>query len=166
MKQETLFECSGCGAQSQKWSGRCLECGKWGTIAEENSAQVQSRKSKVQSQAAKTTSFAEVRGHEVQRLATNISEVDRVLGGGIVPGSLILLGGEPGIGKSTIILQIAQAVSQSHNSSVKPPLTPPLQGGEGGRSRRGDPPLNVRGGEGALSKTVRSFSGEESAEQI
>ncbi len=106
MKQIILFECSTCGAQTSKWSGRCLDCGKWGTIEESVNRETRNVK-RVGVKSAKTTVFADVRGHDVPRIPTKIAEVDRVLGGGIVPGSLILLGGEPGIGKSTIILQIA-----------------------------------------------------------
>ncbi len=149
MKETTLFQCTACDAQTQKWSGRCFECGKWGTIAEQSSAQVESQKSKVKSPAAKTTSFADVAGGDVKRLKTNITEVDRVLGGGIVPGGLLLLGGEPGIGKSTLILQIAEGVSRPHPNLL-------LQG-EGARVPS---PQRRELGE------VLYCSGEESAEQI
>lgn len=103
-----LFACANCGAQFTKWTGRCLECGKWGTVEK---AQIQN--SKPQNERTeeyapiKTTDLATVNGKDFARIKTNIGEMDRVLGGGLVPGSLILLGGEPGIGKSTLVLQLA-----------------------------------------------------------
>lgn len=116
MKETIIFRCTACDAQSTKWSGRCFECGKWGTLGE-SANEVESvngrTKSKVQKKSAKTKLFADVAGHDVKRFATKLDEVDRVLGGGIVPGSLILLGGEPGIGKSTLILQIAAALPKT-----------------------------------------------------
>src|SRR3989338_5769667 len=106
MALETIFQCTKCDAQTQKWSGRCLECGGWGTLEESTKSKAQNPKQR-NAKGVKTTAFADVKGTDVQRIKTNIAEVDRVLGGGIVPGSMILLGGEPGIGKSTLILQIA-----------------------------------------------------------
>src|SRR3989339_1202842 len=105
-KLNTIFECSKCGAQSTKWAGRCLECGAWGSLEE-----VQSEKSKVKSlekiPVGKVINFSEITGKDFLRIETGIGEFDQVLGGGIVPGSLILLGGEPGIGKSTLVAQLA-----------------------------------------------------------
>ena len=105
-KLTTIFECSKCGAQSTKWAGRCLECGTWGSLEE-----VQSEKLKVKNlekiPAGKVINFSEITGKDFLRIETGIGEFDQVLGGGIVPGSLILLGGEPGIGKSTLVAQLA-----------------------------------------------------------
>ena len=108
-KSTTIFLCSHCDAQYQKWIGRCLECGQWGTISE--SAVKKSETEKNKTAAAKTVSLDEIKGENTPRIATGLSELDRVLGGGIVPGSLILLGGEPGIGKSTLALQLATLIS-------------------------------------------------------
>ncbi|MBI4262128.1 DNA repair protein RadA [Candidatus Uhrbacteria bacterium] len=144
MITRNTFECSSCGAQSSKWSGRCLDCGKWGSL-EEAVREARSEKLGARSRPAKTTVFADVRGHDVPRIPTKIAEVDRVLGGGIVPGSLILLGGEPGIGKSTIILQIAQGIATRDPFSVA--------------TENGSP-------NSSPSTTVLYCSGEESAEQI
>jgi len=110
----TIYECSSCGAQSSKWNGRCLECGGWGTLKMETINQKEAEKQNLKITPAETVDLnkIEIRSETSERLKTNISEVDRVLGGGIVPGSLILLSGEPGIGKSTIVAQIAFAISK------------------------------------------------------
>jgi len=110
MKNNTLFICSNCNAQFQKWVGRCLECGKWGTLVESEKLKVESTEEEVKYPTIKTFSLNEIKGQETQRIKTGIGEMDRVLGGGLVPGSFILLGGEPGIGKSTIALQLANAI--------------------------------------------------------
>ncbi len=107
-----IFICSHCDAQYQKWIGRCLECGQWGTITESTVAKAEIKKDKI-STAAKTVLLHEIKGETAPRTATHLNELDRVLGGGIVAGSLILLGGEPGIGKSTLALQLAALVSPS-----------------------------------------------------
>ena len=113
MKQSNLFICSKCDAQFPKWSGRCLECGGWGTIGEMTNSQIPIPKAKkLNMPAGKTTSFDKIVGADVMRVKTDFAEVDRVLGGGVAPGSLVLLGGEPGIGKSTLVLQVATQVTK------------------------------------------------------
>lgn len=108
-KGGNIFECAHCGAQFQKWAGRCLECGKWGSVVESQKS-IKSESSKAGQYApAKTESLNEIKSAETARVQTNIGELDRVLGGGLVAGSVILLGGEPGIGKSTLALQLAVA---------------------------------------------------------
>ena len=109
-----MFACSHCGAQYQKWVGRCLECGKWGTIAEQalNEKPSPSNKSGKTFAAAKTIKLSDIQSTQVQRMQTKSNELNRVLGGGLVPGSFILLGGEPGIGKSTLSIQIASMIPQ------------------------------------------------------
>ena len=110
-KPQTIFSCSKCNAQSIKWSGRCFECGGWGTLQKEILDQkVEKNKISNDIQPAEIINLKEIKNTDYNRLETNINEVDRVLGGGIVPGSLILLSGEPGIGKSTLIAQIADSV--------------------------------------------------------
>ena len=101
-----LHVCSECGFQSPKWFGRCPSCGDWNALVEEKVST--SGKSRP---AVTAHAYAEIQGSGVQRMTTGNSEVDRTLGGGIVPGSLILLGGEPGIGKSTLLLQVAESLS-------------------------------------------------------
>ncbi|MBR1549843.1 MAG: DNA repair protein RadA [Bacteroidales bacterium] len=110
-KAKSYYFCQECGYQSSSWLGRCPECGKFGTFVEEV-VKMESGKRKVES--GKTQSMPkriqEVTYNETKRLSTHCAEFDRVLGGGIVPGSLLLLGGEPGIGKSTLLLQTALAI--------------------------------------------------------
>lgn len=107
----SIFTCTNCEAQYTKWTGRCLECGKWGTVSE---SKVLNQKSKINIQSyppTKLKTLQEIESGNIQRVITGMSELDRVLGGGIVPGSLTLLGGEPGIGKSTLALQLATSIS-------------------------------------------------------
>lgn len=115
MKQTpaTIFVCTNCDAQFTKWTGRCLECGKWGTVKEEQVVvENDERKNNAkQYKPAKTQQLADVEQKGITRITTTIGEFDRVLGGGVVPGSYILLGGEPGVGKSTLALQLATLVN-------------------------------------------------------
>jgi len=106
-----MFICSNCDAQFSKWTGRCLECGKWGSIEKSQIPKSKFQNDTKEYAPAKTKTLTEIQGKNADRKKTDISELDRVLGGGIVPGSLILLGGEPGIGKSTLALQLACTVS-------------------------------------------------------
>ena len=112
MKQKTVFACQECGAQSPKWLGRCAECGAWNSFVEERQAPERA----VGAAPAQRYSLAGAAGPQLyadidtvvaERLSTGVDEFDRVLGGGVVPGSLVLIGGEPGIGKSTLLLQAA-----------------------------------------------------------
>ena len=108
-----VYLCSHCDAQYQKWVGRCLECGQWATISETPvSNNVIPTKTGIQeTKPTETVSLHEIQSNAAPRTPTGLLELDRVLGGGIVPGSLILLGGEPGIGKSTLALQLATLIS-------------------------------------------------------
>ena len=111
-KEKTYYFCQECGYQSSSWLGRCPECGKFGTFAEEvvkASAPLQNSKFKIQNSSTPKR-IQEVTYSETKRIPTHCGEFDRVLGGGIVPGSLLLLGGEPGIGKSTLLLQTALSI--------------------------------------------------------
>lgn len=114
-KSSVVFECSNCGAQSAKWAGQCSECGKWNTLTE--SVMVKSGGGKQASQrsgvvTSKLQKLSEIEVRQVARLQTGIDELDRVLGGGVVPGEVILMIGEPGIGKSTILTQLALKLSK------------------------------------------------------
>ncbi|MEO8483683.1 MAG: DNA repair protein RadA [Acidobacteriota bacterium] len=106
---KSLFVCQTCGAQSQKWLGRCTDCGAWNSFVEEREAAAapEPRGAAPMMGGKGARAYGAVDSIVAERLSTGISEFDRVLGGGIVPGSLVLLGGEPGIGKSTLLLQAA-----------------------------------------------------------
>jgi DNA repair protein RadA/Sms len=100
----TVFTCSSCGHQEPKWHGRCAGCGEWNTLAEEQRAAPPAARGKAAAagRAVAPVRLADVQAVRIARLHTGIGELDRVLGGGLVPGSLVLLGGSPGIGKSTL----------------------------------------------------------------
>jgi DNA repair protein RadA/Sms len=108
---KVVFVCQECGAQAPKWMGRCTECGAWNSLVEEraetSAAPATTNRFSQFSNTSTARLYAEVEMSHGVRLSTGINEFDRVLGGGVVPGSLILLGGEPGIGKSTLLLQAA-----------------------------------------------------------
>lgn len=107
-KPKTIYACQSCGAQSPKWVGKCPDCGKWNTFAEETvSPQPAGSRSGefFELKSAGAVALPDISVGEVKRIGCDLPEFDRVLGGGIVPGSLILIGGDPGIGKSTLILQ-------------------------------------------------------------
>lgn len=107
-KTKSIFTCQNCGAQSPKWMGRCTSCGEWNTFVEEVVAKKQSNSSlSTQLSGNQPLTLDKVEVINESRILVGIDEFDRVLGGGIVPGSLILLGGDPGIGKSTLALQMA-----------------------------------------------------------
>ncbi len=111
-KTTQIYSCSNCDAQFAKWQGRCLECGAWGSVSEQ--AQLTSKSKPVaQTPPAKTLALDDISLAQHPRISTNIPEIDRVLGGGIVPGSLILLGGDPGVGKSTLALQVAHQIKNT-----------------------------------------------------
>src|SRR6266513_5989179 len=100
-RSAAVFLCSACGHETPKWHGRCPGCGEWNTIVEETRAAAPGPSRKA-ARALRPVPLGEVEAPAVARLTTGIGELDRVLGGGLVPGSLVLIGGSPGIGKSTI----------------------------------------------------------------
>lgn len=114
----TIFVCQSCGSQSRKWLGQCPDCAEWNTLVEERfrpSAQAVGvgGSSAAAHRASSPIAFSEIETQDEARVSSGIEEFDRVLGGGIVGGSLVLIGGEPGIGKSTIVIQIADKLSTS-----------------------------------------------------
>ncbi|MEA2677410.1 MAG: hypothetical protein QOJ81_1551 [Chloroflexota bacterium] len=113
-KQESRYVCGTCGATSLRWEGQCRSCGGWNTLVETvverpRGGAAGARRKAVAAPAV--TPLNEVAAHDTERLVVGLREVDRVLGGGLVPGSLVLLGGEPGIGKSTLVLAICGRIA-------------------------------------------------------
>ena len=123
-KTNLIFVCSNCDAQSPKWSGRCLECGAWGTLEkqvapeETRSFVDKAKKLMTVNSNDQIINLASLPKDSQARFLTGNNEIDRVLGGGLVAGSLVLLGGEPGIGKSTLVAQIAEAIAKNINEPI------------------------------------------------
>lgn len=107
--QKTVFVCGECGYESSKWLGRCPNCDSWNTMVEAAPAETQH----YQGGTARALPLHEVRADAARRISTGMAELDRVLGGGIVGGSTVLLGGDPGIGKSTLLMQTASSLASS-----------------------------------------------------
>ena len=113
-KSKTIFVCNDCGAESPKWQGKCSDCGAWNTFVEQISTPASMTKAKASFVTAQAVKLNDIVALGEHRFKTGFSELDRVLGGGIVKGSLVLLSGDPGIGKSTIILQICEFLGKEH----------------------------------------------------
>ena len=115
IKNKTAFFCSECGMDQSKWFGVCPACGAAGTATEQK-IEIRNTSGKVQgiSLEVKPVTFDEISTDEENRIVTGIGELDVVLGGGIVPGSLTLVGGDPGIGKSTLLLQVCKALGDKN----------------------------------------------------
>lgn len=107
-KNKIIFACQVCGYQAPKWLGKCPDCGGWNTLVEERLSTTKIRGADIQK--GKPIPILEIQSNEEDRILTHIGELDRVLGGGIVPGSVILIGGDPGIGKSTLLLQTLEGI--------------------------------------------------------
>src|SRR5919112_98020 len=128
-KAKTVYRCTECGADHPKWAGRCDLCGAWNSLVEETAARAVPA-SGASRRAGGTRTLAEggsvavtprlrdVSGSEARRWKTGLDEFDFVLGGGIVPGSMILIGGEPGIGKSTLLLQVAARLQATGHATL------------------------------------------------
>ncbi len=115
MKNKTEYSCSNCGIKSPRWLGKCTSCGEWDTFLEVTQTAHEKKSGRVKVDKPKIFRLNEIETAHDYRMKTGISELDRVLGGGIVPGSIILVGGDPGIGKSTLMLQMC-----SKNNKFKP----------------------------------------------
>ncbi|MGB9670008.1 MAG: DNA repair protein RadA [Halothiobacillaceae bacterium] len=109
-KPKTQYVCAECGATSPKWAGQCGECGAWNSLTEQAAPTTQTRRGGHYAGAEGARRLGDVKLEKTPRQATGLDELDRVLGGGLVPGSVILLGGDPGIGKSTLLLQTLVAL--------------------------------------------------------
>ena len=159
-KAKSVFVCSECGYEAPKWMGRCPSCGSWNTFYEEKLEATSSSGNVVKlRESEKPRKLNSVEGRDEIRTKTGYEEVDRVLGGGLVKGSLVLLGGEPGIGKSTLILQLCNKLAGSYNKSDS----------NGNRIVKSDNKLASEGDKTAGDENrgiVLYVSGEESAEQV
>ncbi len=116
-KITTVFYCQSCGYESSKWMGQCPGCKEWNTFVEEkiNTKTVASSSaSRSGRENERPLKLSEIALNDEERMSTHMNELNRVLGGGIVPGSLILVGGDPGIGKSTLLLQVCRNMVQDN----------------------------------------------------
>lgn len=111
-KQETIFTCQSCGHKVGKWLGKCPECGEWNSLVEEKTQLSRHSKNGFRLREVTAVPFTEIEPQDDRRLPSGVTEFDRVLGGGIVGGTLVLIGGDTGIGKSTLLLQVADKLSE------------------------------------------------------
>ncbi|HWP98342.1 MAG TPA: DNA repair protein RadA [Syntrophomonadaceae bacterium] len=109
-KNSLRFVCGTCGFEAPKWLGKCPGCHSWNTMIEEPLVRIKAVDRRASTEA---TPLSSISSHDITRFSSGINELDRVLGGGIVPGSLVLLGGDPGVGKSTLLLQVADHIASS-----------------------------------------------------
>ena len=118
-KLKTIFLCQDCGYESPKWMGKCPNCNKWNTFVEERNGPETNHRQNISGQGGelrrrKPSSITAISSQEEDGLVVEMIELNRVLGGGIVPGSLVLIGGDPGIGKSTLLLQVSQQIAKKN----------------------------------------------------
>ncbi|MEZ5646115.1 MAG: DNA repair protein RadA [Burkholderiaceae bacterium] len=145
-KEKTLFTCSDCGGTSPRWLGKCPHCGAWNTLVEsvaDSGATSRNRFASLAPASAVAT-LADIEATDVQRTPTGIGELDRVLGGGIVEGGVVLIGGDPGIGKSTLLLQALDALQRQSPDAGHP------------AGKRGSSTLYVTGEESGAQVALRS----------
>jgi DNA repair protein RadA/Sms len=112
-KPETIFACQNCGHQSRKWLGKCPECGEWNSLVEERVQDPKRTRHSFRAREVEAIPYSEIESQDDVRITSGVTEFDRVLGGGIVPGTLVLIGGDPGIGKSTLLLQVADSLGSN-----------------------------------------------------
>lgn len=109
-KNKTVYICANCGYESLRWLGKCPECNEWNTFSEELAETKKKTAAAGAKSSVKLTNLSSIQSDEKERIKTNIAEFDRVLGGGLMPGSVSLIGGDPGIGKSTLVMQVAAKI--------------------------------------------------------
>ncbi len=114
-KDKTLYVCAECGGQTTKWQGQCPHCLAWNTLSE-TVAETKTRRFQALAASGEIQRLSEVQAREIPRIATSLAEFDRVLGGGLVEGGVVLIGGDPGIGKSTLLLQALAALSSGRKT--------------------------------------------------
>ena len=115
-KVKSIYSCTECGASSPKWQGQCPGCGQWNTLVESVAEKATGHRFESLAPTAKLQTLSEIEAREVDRVATGIGEFDRALGGGLVAGGVVLIGGDPGIGKSTLLLQALAHLSVNHKA--------------------------------------------------
>ncbi|MBR2917339.1 MAG: AAA family ATPase, partial [Campylobacter sp.] len=115
-KLKTLFECEACGNQQSKWMGKCPQCGAWESFIELSNEQIKASQelAKLTKTTKNATPISQIQIEQIKRKSTGDNELDLVLGGGVVSGSLVLIGGSPGIGKSTLLLKIASNLANDN----------------------------------------------------
>ena len=113
--KKTVYFCQNCGHEETKWLGQCPACKEWNTFVEEKVIASSVTSGIKTDREIQIVSLSEVNADDQDRITTGMAELDRVLGGGIVPGSLVLVGGDPGIGKSTLLLQVCQKLSENRS---------------------------------------------------
>jgi DNA repair protein RadA/Sms len=117
-KTKTVYVCQTCGSQSPRWMGKCPDCNAWNTMVEERLEKQKDINAAKRGNAAEPLLLGEIEAKDEDRFVTKIGELDRVLGGGIVAGSVVLIGGDPGIGKSTLVLQMLRQVSELRGKAL------------------------------------------------
>ena len=117
-KAKTVYVCQSCGTQSPRWMGKCPDCGQWNTMVEERVEKQKDVGSSKRHDGAEPLLLGDIQARDEDRFVTKIGELDRVLGGGIVAGSVVLIGGDPGIGKSTLVLQMLRQVSELRGKAL------------------------------------------------
>jgi len=110
-KSKSIYSCTECGATSPKWQGQCPGCGEWNTLVESVGEKASGHRFESLAPTVRLLKLSEIEARETERIATGIGEFDRALGGGLVPGGVVLIGGDPGIGKSTLLLQALSLLS-------------------------------------------------------
>jgi DNA repair protein RadA/Sms len=117
-KAKTVYVCQACGSQSPRWMGKCPDCNAWNTMVEEQMEKTRDIGAAKRGSAAEPLLLGDIQARDEDRFVTKIGELDRVLGGGIVAGSVVLIGGDPGIGKSTLVLQMLRQVSELRGKAL------------------------------------------------